>query len=60
MEDMITQWRKSTYSGNGGECIEAANKTVVYVRDSKDKNGPHLEISPETWHSFINRIQRDR
>lgn len=61
MED-VRGWRKASYSGNnGGACIEVANGArTVTVRDSKDKNGPHLEISRETWHSFISRIQRDR
>ena len=58
MEDKMTRWRKSSYSGNGGsDCVEAANSDHVYVRDSKDKNGPHLEISPEKWHSFTSRVK---
>jgi hypothetical protein len=61
MED-VRGWRKASYSGNnGGACIEVANGArMVAVRDSKDKKGPQLEISPETWHSFMSRIQRDR
>jgi hypothetical protein len=51
-------WRKSSYSSNGGgNCVEAANADRVYVRDSQDQDGPRLEISPETWHSFTRRIK---
>jgi hypothetical protein len=47
-------WRKSTYSNNGGACIEVAGGVpdVVAVRDSKDPNGPKLAFSPETWRAF--------
>jgi hypothetical protein len=54
----VKNWRKASYStGNGGNCVEAANAEHVYVRDSKDKNGPHLQISPVTWHSFTSRVK---
>lgn len=52
-------WRKSSYSSNGGgECVEAANADHVHVRDSKDAEGPRLEISLEAWHSFTCRIKK--
>ncbi|WP_380286103.1 DUF397 domain-containing protein [Kitasatospora purpeofusca] len=36
--------RKSSYSNNGGQCVEVATSpsTTVPVRDSKDPNGPAL------------------
>jgi hypothetical protein len=58
MEITDLMWRKSSYSSNGGgNCVEAANADRVYVRDSQDQDGPRLEISPETWHSFTRRIK---
>lgn len=40
-------WRKSSQSGGeGNECVEVADlRTTVGVRDSKDRNGPHLCFS---------------
>ncbi|MFF3066867.1 DUF397 domain-containing protein [Kitasatospora sp. NPDC057936] len=48
-------WRKSTYSGNeDANCVEVAETTTaVLVRDSKDKTGPHLTISPTAWQAFV-------
>ncbi|WP_329020678.1 DUF397 domain-containing protein [Streptomyces sp. NBC_01601] len=57
-------WWKSSYSGqNGGDCIECAvpspsgatctTQDVVFVRDSKRKEGPHLTISIAGWNSFV-------
>jgi hypothetical protein len=52
--DRALNWRKSSYSGNnGGQCVEAAARQVVLVRDSKNPHGPVLEVTPEMWHKFI-------
>ena len=46
-------WRKSSYSGNGGgECIEVADTDRVLVRDSKDQTGPILGFTAEAWTVF--------
>lgn len=56
-------WKTSTYSqGNGGECIEVATSAaqvegIVPVRDSKDRPGPELSISPAGWSAFIEGIR---
>ncbi len=47
-------WFKSSYSGNeGGECVEVATTAdTVLVRDSKDRQGPHLSFTREAWANF--------
>ncbi|RSO14122.1 DUF397 domain-containing protein [Streptomyces sp. WAC 06725] len=52
------RWFKSSYSSNGGACIEVATNLttthgVVPVRDSKDPNGPVLTLSPEAWAGLV-------
>lgn len=49
------RWRKSSYSSNEGpECVEVATtKDAVHVRDSKDKDGPHLTFTPAEWQAFV-------
>ncbi|WP_411128355.1 DUF397 domain-containing protein [Streptomyces sp. x-19] len=48
-------WTKSTYSGpQAGDCIEvAADPNTVHVRDSKDKPGPDLTLTPAAWAAFV-------
>ncbi|MGK4580235.1 DUF397 domain-containing protein [Kitasatospora sp. HPMI-4] len=48
-------WFKSSYSSNGGNCVEAAANLpgVVPVRDSKDPTGPALIFSPEAFAAFV-------
>jgi hypothetical protein len=49
------RWRKSTFSGNGGECVEVATDaaTRVLVRDTKNRQGAVLEFGAEPWKRFV-------
>ncbi|EPH44568.1 DUF397 domain-containing protein [Streptomyces aurantiacus] len=48
-------WFKSSYSGTQGDsCVEvAATPALVHVRDSKEKAGPQLALSPAAWTRFL-------
>ncbi|MFF3626418.1 DUF397 domain-containing protein [Streptomyces sp. NPDC002164] len=51
-------WVKSSYSDNGGSCVEwvprsAATTGMVPVRDSKDPRGPVLSIRAHAFASFV-------
>ncbi|MFE4361505.1 DUF397 domain-containing protein [Kitasatospora sp. NPDC058184] len=52
-------WRKSTYSNNGGDCVEVADgyPGVMPVRDSKDPEGPALVLPAEAWTSFVAAVR---
>ncbi|MEV0782088.1 DUF397 domain-containing protein [Streptomyces sp. NPDC050423] len=52
------RWFKSSYSGNGGQCIEVATNLVtphgvVSVRDSKSLAGPVLNVAAASFESFV-------
>ncbi|MFB1048290.1 DUF397 domain-containing protein [Streptomyces chrestomyceticus] len=52
------RWFKSSYSENGGQCIEATTNLLttygtVAVRDSKNPTGPHLTLSTDAWSGLI-------
>ncbi|WP_369390816.1 DUF397 domain-containing protein [Streptomyces sp. CG1] len=51
-------WFKSSYSNNGGACIEVAANLVaacgvVPVRDSKTPSGPVLDLPAHAFSSFV-------
>ncbi|MFF4815260.1 DUF397 domain-containing protein [Kitasatospora sp. NPDC001309] len=50
-------WFKSSYSSNGGDCIEVAGnlvaEDVVPVRDSKDPQGPALVFPTTAFTAFV-------
>jgi hypothetical protein len=47
------QWRKSSYSGNTGNCIEVSGLgPVIAVRDSKNSARRALTFPPSAWRRF--------
>jgi len=52
------QWRKSSYSGNTGNCVEVANLDgAIAVRDSKDQDGQKLLIEHSQWRFFAEFVK---
>nr|WP_228718430.1 DUF397 domain-containing protein [Kitasatospora acidiphila] len=49
------EWFKSSYSDNGGQCVEVAANLpgVIPVRDSKDPEGPSLTFTPTGFAAFV-------
>jgi hypothetical protein len=57
------RWRKSSYSGNTGNCVEVrttAPTGTVAVRDSKRIPGPELSIPAHRWSAFVRGVKRGR
>jgi Domain of unknown function (DUF397) len=48
-------WRKSSYSGGQGACVEIADLPDggIAVRDSKDPGGPKLTFTAKEWAAFL-------
>ncbi|MBF6507859.1 DUF397 domain-containing protein [Nocardia farcinica] len=56
----LVGWRKSSYSGVQGDCVEVAlEPEVVGVRDSKDPGGAVLAFPRRQWMAFVSGL-RDR
>jgi hypothetical protein len=58
----VPQWFKSSYSDNGGDCVEvaanlAALRGIVPVRDSKDVAGPVLDVSVPAFVTFVSGVK---
>ncbi|WP_371790927.1 DUF397 domain-containing protein [Streptomyces sp. NBC_01471] len=56
------RWFKSSYSNNGGNCIEVAanliaSHGVVPVRDSKNPSGPVLDVTAGVFASFVTGVK---
>jgi hypothetical protein len=53
-------WRKSTYTGNGGAtCVETATgHGVILVRDTTNRDGGALSIPVSAWRSFMMDVKR--
>ncbi|RZD80850.1 DUF397 domain-containing protein [Streptomyces albidoflavus] len=56
------RWFKSSYSSNGGNCVEVATNLVtahgtVPVRDSKVVSGPVLSVPAAAFSSFVEGVK---
>ena len=56
------RWFKSSYSNNGGDCVEAAanlaaSHGIVPVRDSKDPSGLVLDLPVGAFASFVASVK---
>ncbi|MFJ4436795.1 DUF397 domain-containing protein, partial [Streptomyces sp. NPDC088923] len=51
------RWQKSSYSSNGGACVECSadllTSGLVPVRDSKLPNGPVLNLTSHSWTGLV-------
>ncbi|MET8602274.1 DUF397 domain-containing protein [Streptomyces sp. SM1P] len=55
-------WFTSSYSSNGGDCIEvaanlAATRGIVPVRDSKVEGGPVVAVPATAFAAFVAGVQ---
>lgn len=49
-------WRTSSFTANGN-CVEVApGETDVHVRDTKDREGGELTVSPSAWRALTTRL----
>jgi hypothetical protein len=56
-------WRKSSYSNTGSPvtCIEVGQAgPVVAVRDTTDRQGPALTVTPGGWRAFAANVRAGR
>lgn len=53
-------WRKSSYSGQGGgNCVEVADQASrVMIRDTQNRTGPVLRFDLATWRKFTDQVKR--
>ncbi len=51
-------WRTSSYSNNGGECVEVASADgAIGVRDTKNRVGAVVRVSAEAWERFTRSLK---
>ncbi|MEV4096121.1 DUF397 domain-containing protein [Streptosporangium saharense] len=53
------EFRKSSLSGGGNDCVEVATNLpgLVAVRDSKNLSGPALTFSTSGWDTFVDSVK---
>lgn len=53
------QWKKSTHSASGDQCVEVASLSDGrrYVRHSKDPKAAMLAFTPGEWDAFLRGVK---
>jgi hypothetical protein len=61
MEALDPHWRKSSFSGNGGDCVEIGqlHDGVIVVRDTKDRSRTTHRYTPRAWRAFVADVRSD-
>ncbi|MER6768951.1 DUF397 domain-containing protein [Streptomyces bacillaris] len=65
MAEQHPQWFTSSYSANGGDCVEvavnlAASRDTVPLRDSKNVDGPVIGVHPAAFTAFVAGVRSGR
>lgn len=51
-------WRKSSFSGQNGSCVETASGgDVVMVRDTANRDGGTLSFTADAWRTFLGALR---
>jgi len=54
----VLNWQKSSFSDNGGNCVEvAAAHGQTYMRDSKAPENGHLGVTPEVFAALLASVR---
>ncbi|CAM3867285.1 DUF397 domain-containing protein [Nocardiopsis rhodophaea] len=57
----MTEWRKSSYSNTGGQCVEMRDRSgEVDMRDSVHPSDGYLTFAAAEWRSFLRDLRRER
>ncbi|MFG2880659.1 DUF397 domain-containing protein [Streptomyces sp. NPDC048337] len=57
--DIVSAYRKSSYSGQQGDCVEVAGTADGgrAVRDSKDTTRPGIRCAAPAWAAFLGALK---
>jgi uncharacterized protein DUF397 len=55
-------WVKSSFSYANGNCVEVAGPSdnFIWIRDSKNPDGPKLRFTPAEWDAFLGSVRNGR
>ncbi|WP_017541437.1 DUF397 domain-containing protein, partial [Nocardiopsis halophila] len=49
----MREWHKSTYSGQGANCVEVAEGAQTLIRDTQNRELAHLDFPTHEWQAFL-------
>ncbi|CAM3792264.1 DUF397 domain-containing protein [Nocardiopsis rhodophaea] len=57
----MNEWRTSSYSQNGGQCVEVREHACgTDIRDTRHRDAGHLTFPLDEWRSFLRDLRSAR
>jgi len=50
-------WHKSSYSANGGNCVEVTEGLVTGIRDTQNRDLGHLAVPAPEWSALMSALR---
>ncbi|MDT3396207.1 DUF397 domain-containing protein [Streptomyces sp. B1866] len=62
MQQNQSEWFKSSYSAQNGNCLEARHRAdgALDLRDSKNPSGPVMTVCGPEWAAFVSGVRAGR
>jgi hypothetical protein len=51
--EQLDNWRKSTASANGSDCVEVSSGDSIAIRDTRNRDGCTLNVPADAWTAFL-------
>ncbi|MFB8765332.1 DUF397 domain-containing protein [Nocardiopsis alba] len=51
-------WHKSSYSANGGNCVEVSEGATTHIRDTQNRALAELNLPAHEWSAFLTTLTR--
>jgi hypothetical protein len=58
MAEQVVNWRKSSASANGEQCVEVGSTaSTIAIRDTTDRAGAMLSVPGAVWTAFLGALR---
>ena len=54
---MDERWHKSSYSANGGNCVEVTEGLVTGIRDTQNRDLGYLTVPAPEWSALVGALR---
>ncbi|MEU3231331.1 DUF397 domain-containing protein [Nocardiopsis alba] len=59
MSNARRTWHKSSYSANGGNCVEVSEGRTTNVRDTQNRSLSELSMPASEWSALLSALRTD-
>ncbi|MET9713172.1 DUF397 domain-containing protein [Nocardiopsis alba] len=57
MNNARRTWHKSSYSANGGNCVEVSEGATTHIRDTQNRDLSELTLPAREWTALLSAVR---